>query len=72
MVHIRYQMTRTPSLTNPIVQTKTPGTQFTAPLHGILTGHGPALRYIYVCSPRISAKFTIIASTLPLRQDPDH
>ena len=32
MVYLRYQMTRTPSLANPIIQTTPPGTPFLAPL----------------------------------------
>ena len=47
-VYIQDQTTRTPSLANPPIRTTPPGTPFTDPLHGILPGYGPTLRFVYV------------------------
>ena len=41
-------MTRTPSLANPPIQKNPSGIPSTAPLHVILPGHNPTLRYSYV------------------------
>ena len=41
-IYLQDQTTRTPSLAKPPIQLTPPGTPpFTAPLHGILPGHGP-------------------------------
>ena len=42
-VYLRDQMTRTPSLANPPIRKTPQGTSFTAPLHVILTLHGPTI-----------------------------
>ena len=55
---------------SPSVRKTPPGTHFTCPLHGILPGHGPILRYVYW--PGIYDDVMIAAIALLLRQEPIH
>ena len=61
---------KTLTLQPAIVRMTPPGTPFLDPLYGILPGHGPDLRFVYVCVYRTvtTADVMIAVSTLPLRQ----
>ena len=47
-VYLRDHMTRTPSIANSPIQKTPAGTPSLFPLHGILPGNGPTLRYRYI------------------------
>ena len=71
-VYLKYQTPQTTTLANTTVQMTPTGNRFANPLHGILTGHGQDLLYVYVYRPITSTKVTIVLSTPQLLQEPTH
>ena len=67
-------MTQTPSLANPPLLTTPPGNRFTAPLHGILSRHGPylhlrlrlCLQYRHICHYHNIYEHTVALRACPL------